>query len=190
MRLELLSTDLLGNERLDAIISLKSQHWPYPRDSQVKWFTRHVAVSDRHLLGWRDDRLVGYLRIVSADGIQESNMIPLALVDTVCVDQAAQGKAFGVALMAAANRAIHGADRVGLLACAMRFVAFYQRCGWTSLSLSVETASDVADVLPAEGNALLVYDPTTRLSRAPLHVSVSDRTPMAHDLGCPSADAS
>jgi len=187
MRLELLGADVLGNERLDAIMSLKSQHWPYPRDSQVEWFARHVAVSDQHLLGWKDDILVGYLRIVRAYGMQECNIIPLALVDTVCIDRAWQSRAFGVALMAAANRAISSADSVGLLACAKCLVPFYRRCDWTSLSLHVETTSDVAGILP-RGHAFLVYDPTTRLTQTCLHVSAPDRTPITWNLRCPSAD--
>jgi predicted GNAT family N-acyltransferase len=185
MRLELLDTDVLGNERLDAIISLKSQHWPYPRDSQVEWFTRHVAASDRHLLGWKDDTLVGYLRIAQAEGMQENKMIPLALVDTVCIDRAYRGKTFGADLMAAANRAIRSTDRVGLLACAKRLIEFYKRCAWAPLALSVEAASDVAGILP-RGNVFLVYDPTSRLSQAPLHVSA----PIARNVPSPSGNPS
>jgi len=189
MRLELLDTDVLGGERIDAIIALKSQHWPYPRDSQVEWFAQHVAASDRHLLGWKDDTLIGYLRIVRADGMQGLRMVPLALVDTVCIDRACQGKTFGVALMAGANRAIRDSGRVGLLACARHLVTFYARCDWTSLSSSVEATSDLAGILPG-GNTFLVYDPTTRLTQAPLHVSAPDRTPAARNLRCPSRDAS
>jgi predicted GNAT family N-acyltransferase len=170
MRLELFDTDILGGERVDAIIALKSQHWPYPLASQVKWFAQHVTASDQHLLGWNDDILVGYLRLVRAEGGQTCKMIPLVLVDTVCVSRTCQGKGYGMALMAAANRAIRGADRVGLLACAIRLVGFYQRCEWSPFSSSVDAACDVSGVLP-EGNAFMVYDPAIRLSQAPLHVS-------------------
>src|SRR5262249_46980360 len=139
--------------------------------------------------GWKGDILVGYLRIVRARGMQECNIIPLALVDTVCVDRAWQSKAFGVALMAAANRAISSTDRVGLLACTKCLVPFYKRCDWTSLPLSVEATSDLAGILP-RGHVFLVYDPTTRLTQTRLHVSAPDRTPITWNLRCPSADKS
>src|SRR5262249_39879778 len=55
IRLELSRTESVGRDRLDAIIALKSQHWPYPYESQTRWFADNVASSDQHLLAWRKD---------------------------------------------------------------------------------------------------------------------------------------
>jgi len=127
MRIELVSTDLLGQRKLASIIALKSQYWPYPLQSQVEWFKQNAGASDSHVLGWKGDNLVGYLRIVPAKGMQEHRTVPLAIVDTVCIDGNHRRQSLGLELMTRGNEAIHLAGRVGLLASAPSLLAFYQR---------------------------------------------------------------
>lgn len=135
VRIEIINTDSLGEKRLSSIFALKAQHWPYPIESQVKWFEQNAASVDKHLLGWKDHVLVGYLRIVSADGIQEDNTVPLAIVDTVCIDRNHHRQLLGIELMAACNRAIHSANRVGLLACAPEVLPILQTLRLDAVSL-------------------------------------------------------
>jgi predicted GNAT family N-acyltransferase len=189
IRLELSRTESVGRDRLDAIIALKSQHWPYPYESQARWFADNVAPSDQHLLAWRKDALIGYLRTIEAEGMQGGVATPLTLVDTVCIDRKEQGKGFGAVLMHAANHAIRQVGRSGLLACSAGLKGFYLRCEWTLFSSSVEAAAEVAGLLPA-GSAFLIFDPTRRIAAAPLRVSAPGTHSSARNRVHPSATGS
>jgi hypothetical protein len=169
MRIEIISTDLVEQKTLTSIIALKSQYWPHPIESQIKWFKQKAGASDSHVLGWRNDSLVGYLRLVPVKGMQEHRTVPLTIVDTVCVDARYHRQSLGLGLMSRGNDAIHLAGRVGLLACSPSLLPFYQRCDWTSFSLPVQRCAELRALLP-EGSATLIYDPTLRLSRLPLEV--------------------
>jgi hypothetical protein len=185
IRIEAISTDSLGTKRINSIVALKSQHWPYPVQSQLHWFAQHVTASDLHLLGWKDDGLCGYLRIVLASGVQESGTLQLAIVDTVCVDRRCQRKMLGIVMLAAANHIIRKGGRIGILACAKHLVPFYYKCDWSLFSSPVKTTADFANLLP-ETSSILIYDPTGRLIRSPLQVlrSISglDRLNLVNDL--------
>lgn len=170
MRVEMVDSDLLGQQRLRSIIALKSQHWPHPAESQTKWFMQNVTATDRHMLGWKDNLLIGYLRIVSALGVQDRNCIALAIFDTVCIDRNHQRQSLGLELMTAGNAAIHVAGRVGLLACPPHLLPFYERCHWTLFPSRIKAAAEMRALLP-EGHAAVVYDPASRLNRSPLQVS-------------------
>jgi hypothetical protein len=172
MRIEIISTDLLEQKQFTSIIALKSQYWPYPLQSQVKWFKHNTGASDSHMLAWKDDNLVGYLRLVPAKGMQGHKTVPLAIVDTVCIDGNHRRQSLGLELMTRGNEAIHLAGRVGLLVSAPPLVPFYKRCGWTSFPLPVQPSAELCALLP-EGSAALTYDPALRLSRLRLEVSPS-----------------
>jgi predicted GNAT family N-acyltransferase len=172
MRIEIISTDLLGEKQLTSIIALKSQYWPYPLQSQAEWFKQNAETSDSHVLGWKADNLVAYLRLVPAKGMQEHRTVPLAIVDTVCIDSNHRRQSLGLELMTRGNEAIHLVGRVGLLASAPSLVPFYQRCGWSSFPLPVQPSAALRALLP-EGSAALTYDPVLRLSRLRLDVSPS-----------------
>jgi predicted acetyltransferase len=169
MRIEIIDTDL-AKRRLNSIAALKSQHWSYPIESQIKWLMQNVAVSDKHVLGWNEATLIGYLRIVSAQGMQGEEVLPLAIVDTVCIDRNHRRRGLGLELMGVANRAINHASGVGLLACPPSFVHFYERCRWTVLSVPLVATAQMRDLLP-ENNVPLIYDPMRHVSRSPLRVS-------------------
>jgi len=170
VRVEMIATNVLGEKRLSSIIALKSQHWPYPIESQIKWFGQNVLATDKHVLGWKGDVLVGYLRMVPADGMQERKAVQLAIIDTVCIARDHHRQSLGLELMTAANHAIQLASRVGLLACAPDLLPFYKRCNWTLFPSPVQAAAEMRALLP-EGNVLLIYDPALRLGQAPLQVS-------------------
>jgi hypothetical protein len=169
MRIEITSTHLLEQKTLTSIIAVKSQYWPHPIDSQLNWFKQNAGATDSHVLGWKNDSLVGYLRLVPAKGMQEHRTVPLTIVDTVCVDARYQRQSLGLGLMSRGNDAIHLAGRVGLLACDPSFFPFYKRCDWALFSFPVQRSKELRALLP-EGSAILIYDPALRLSRLPLEV--------------------
>jgi predicted GNAT family N-acyltransferase len=165
---ELHSTESLASGQVNAIVALKSQHWLYPLESQRQWFSQHVSPRDWHVLGWANDRLLAYLRIVWALGAQGPAKFPLAILDTVCVDRNHQKQGIGLNLMQIASRSIDEAAALGLLGCQHSLVAFYARCGWTSLWHPVVIAPELAKLLP-QGHSIMVRDPHMLLAATPLH---------------------
>lgn len=110
---------------LDKILELKLQFWSYPLSSQRKWFADHVAAKDLHVLAFDEgEALVGYTRIALDDAHA------VGIIDTMCVSKDAQRRGVGLQVMQAANAAILGEGRTGLLSCDAALAPFYEACGW------------------------------------------------------------
>ena len=127
----LLKNEDLTEDRIEDIISLKQEHWPYPMESQKEWMKKNHQKGDLHLLLYESGKPIAYLDMVQVrikmDEVEKS----VLGIGNVCVSKAYQGKGIGKECVLAANKEIVDRGEEGILLCRLPLVQFYTKCGWS-----------------------------------------------------------
>lgn len=134
----------ISDHDVTRIISLKSQHWKYDPESQIKWLNEHLQSDDCHLLlSLSDHSLVGYLNIVLVDCQYDHASERLAGIGNVCVDRRVLGEGVGLLLMAISKFYVRSMKLRSVLLCSSKLVGFYEKAGWREFLGSVTISGEL-----------------------------------------------
>ncbi|MEQ9560264.1 MAG: GNAT family N-acetyltransferase [Rhodospirillales bacterium] len=163
----------LTDEEEEAIIALKSEHWPYERSSQQQWMRSHVDASDMHCLCRQNGRACAYLRLVFREARQEAAAFAAFGVGTVIVAKDLQGTGLGRFLMTrTAETARSNGAEVGFLFCSENLIPFYAGTGWSEFPAPVLQfgAEDDGEIFSPQPTAM-TFDPHMKLGAGPVHLA-------------------
>ena len=119
---------------LNEIIKIKSVAWPYGFEDQVNWMNLNLKESDIHVLLAMKGTLVAYLNLITIEIIINGKTFNSLGVGNVCSKE--KGKGWGKELMVQCNSFIEKSNKIGLLFCKEKLVAFYSLCNWQMLDNS------------------------------------------------------
>lgn len=134
-----ISNKLINKSTLVEIASLKSEYWKYPVESQIEWISEHYSDNDLHLLVYKNNILVAYAGLIFSECIIDGIMTKFCGLGNVCVRGTERGTGIGLQLVCRANEIIKANKIEGLLLCHKNLVSFYEKCGWTLLSIKRAT---------------------------------------------------
>lgn len=121
-----------------AICYLKSIHWKFKIDDQIKWFDKNIHMYDIHNLFMRDDKLIGYTALRIKDCIKKiiDNQFKdkLLIFDTFIIDPEYRSKGLGNELMKFNNNVIKETNLTSFLLCKQNIINFYKKNGWELLN--------------------------------------------------------
>lgn len=131
MKFEFVKHSLIGNQNIDNIAILKSQHWNYPIESQKKWIEENIEEEDIHLLLTNNDnQLIAYLSLVEIEVTHQGGKDLMLGVGSVCVDKNYLGQHLGLLLMNLVDYYLKRNKKEGILLCSDKLVLFYEKSGW------------------------------------------------------------
>lgn len=116
---------------LNEIIKIKSVAWPFSYEDQVNWMNLNLKESDLHVLLVMKGTIVAYLNLKTIEIIINGKSFNGLGVGNVCARE--QGKGWGKELMVQCNSFIEKSNKIGLLFCKEKLVAFYTRCTWQKI---------------------------------------------------------
>ncbi len=128
----MLSTTAISREMLVAICKLKQTHWNHPIESQLAWFSSHVAPDDAHILAEAHGEIVGYVRLPSVAALLDGVACRAWGISTVIVSPDLRGQNVGQELVRIATAEMQRSPLkpLGVLQCSRGLVPFYARAGW------------------------------------------------------------
>lgn len=123
--------DEINNELLTKIIAIKSQHWKYSLEDQMKWILENINDKDKHLMILNsEDILIAYMNLVNCKINIENMEYDVLGIGNVCVAVNNTGKNMGKLLMNACSYYLNNINKTGILLCKDRLVSFYSKAGW------------------------------------------------------------
>lgn len=126
MEIRIIKHSEASAEQLTQIATIKKEQWNYPIESQLRWMTENLLLSDAHLLMIDNSLPVGYITLSDVE-VNEKHFIGIG---SVCVANPIKGLGFGKYMMLKANEYISCVKRNGVLLCHEHMLPFYEKCGW------------------------------------------------------------
>ena len=121
-----------------AICYLKSIHWKFKIDDQLKWFDKNIHLNDIHNLCLKNNKLIGYTALRFKECIRKTfdNQIRdnVLIFDTLIVDPEYRSKGLGSELMKFNNKVIKETKLTSFLLCKQNVINFYKKNGWKLLN--------------------------------------------------------
>jgi len=118
----------ISYDRLEEIIKIKSQAWPYSFDKQLEWINSNLKDSDIHVLLQESEKNIAYLNLIEIEIKIDGNLIDGYGIGNVCVDN--KGHGWGTKIMSHTNLFLIQNNRVGLLFCKKPLIHFYSLNNW------------------------------------------------------------
>lgn len=128
MKFEFIKHTDITDKQLEDIALIKSQHWKYPLESQIKWFKENLIESDIHLLMLNGDRLIGYLTITDVELTVDNERINACGLGSVCIDKDFLHKGYATKLVKEASSYISEKEKIGCLLCKENLIRLYGGC--------------------------------------------------------------
>lgn len=122
---------LITNEVHDKIITIKNQHWQYPKETHEKWRRDNLNDDDCHL--WLENKtgeIFAYLNFVFLKARFDTRIEDIIGIGNVCVNKDLLGRGEGLLLMQICNYYISMHNKPALLLCKRKLSAFYEKSGW------------------------------------------------------------
>jgi predicted GNAT family N-acyltransferase len=128
---ELIKNKDLSAKNLNNIVTLKSEHWKYNFEEQVKWIRENIKENDYHLLLIDNaSSLIGYMNLVEIVVKSDLGEETKLGIGNVCISENVQGKGYGILLMQIAIFILNNLGNSGVLLCKPALNHFYQNAGW------------------------------------------------------------
>lgn len=110
-------------------VSVKSNAWPYPFESQIKWIMDNMRPYDLHVFLSDAEKDIAYMTISHVVG--SLNGLQTTFCGVGCVCAAKPGTGCGRLLMNNVNEFIRNNGQIGLLFCKTHILGFYEKVGWS-----------------------------------------------------------
>lgn len=159
--ISLLKHSEISNCLVDKIITLKQQHWPYSRKSQIDWVNANVRGNDYHLLiEDSNSNILAYMNLVN----RKVNGVPNLGVGNVCVNKGDNKSGLGALLM---NICKYYSKQLSLdlvLLCKLDLVLFYEKCGFNRYQSKVYIDGELFE-------KCVMFSNDTFISEAEIHIN-------------------
>ena len=125
----------ISADQLCDIAKLKSQHWDYPVESQIKWFNENLNDNDIHVMLSETGCLVGYLTITDIELSLDNDVVYCCGIGSVCTDKNHFGKGYATKLVINASMYVAESKKLCCLLCKEKLQPFYHnKCGYINVT--------------------------------------------------------
>lgn len=142
--------DILFRDLL-RVIAIKSNAWPYPIESQIRWMLNNLQDEDIHVILHNDKKDMGYLTLSNVTAKVDNKLMKFTGVGCVCV--ANPGKGWGKSLIINTNEYLQQYNCKGLLFCKTDLLGFYSKYNWKLIPPEIVFFNS-----PHEGVFTMVYN--------------------------------
>lgn len=120
------------------IIQLKTQHWKYSIDEQIRWINTNMQENDYHLkIETSRNEIIAYLNLVNCEVYLANECYKMLGIGNVCVDKSYQGQNYGHLLMDICRFYLLRLRKTGLLLCKEKLIPFYSSSNWIKFNNEV-----------------------------------------------------
>jgi len=139
-KIQVVSKATLTKRFKTEIFKLKKTHYKYSLKSQKNWFDKNINAQDKHLLLFKNNKIIGYnvlrikkLIIIYKQKITEQNCY---LFDTLVLHPNLRNKGLSRLIMNKSNLVIKNKNYFSVLVCLNKLVNYYKKFDWNLLPKS------------------------------------------------------
>ena len=126
-------TNKLNLFNIRKIAELKSKHYKFTINEQIKWFKTNIKTNDIHNMLFFKTKLVGYNCLRKVRKINSNISKDIILFDTLIVDPEFRKMGLSEKIMQKSNYLIKRNRSTGLLFCKKNMFKYYSKFKWNTL---------------------------------------------------------
>ena len=134
---QVLSKATLTESFKEEIHKLKQTHYKYSLISQKNWFDKYINAQDKHILLFKDGKVIGYnvLRIRKLIIVYKQKKIEqnCYLFDTLVIYPNLRNQGLSKLIMNKSNQLIKNRNYFSVLVCSNNLVNYYKKFNWNLL---------------------------------------------------------
>ena len=134
-KIRVLSKATLTKRFKTQIFQLKKTHYQYTLKNQKNWFNKNIRAKDRHILLFKNDKIIGYnvLRIKKLIISYKQKKIEknCYLFDTLVLNPNFRNQGLSKLIMIKSNLIIKNRNYFSILVCLKKLVNYYKKFNWS-----------------------------------------------------------